>query len=933
MTELQSAADSQLSASVRIVLTMLPQDGRRPSPEQLDTVCAAVHAMQTSMGVTVDPYELRRHVEARVAVHQADSTALVSHEGHEEWLTEARASRSWTFWDRYKRYQEDVKNLPPEVVRQLDRTTWNILGLLEDPARPGTWRRTGLVVGQVQSGKTGNYVGLACKAADAGYKLIVILAGSHNSLRSQTQLRVDEGLLGFDTQHQQRSDEDRGEYRIGAGAIAGADRPAIASRTTSAEGGDFKRAVAGNTGLPLREFPVVLVIKKHTGILNHLRRWITEVEGVMLDNGRRIVWDFPILVIDDEADYASIDTSKEEETDPSKVNGAIRDLLASCQKAAYVGYTATPFANIYIDHEVEHELYGKDLFPSAFIESLRAPSNYFGPDRIFGVDDSQNGDAPQEPLPVLRPLDDYTSWMPDKHRKDWVPPKALPPSLQEAIDSFILTCASRRARGQRTVHNSMLVHVTRFQDVQALVRDDVADRVTLIRDSLGDVHGSAYPATVSRLRSLWERDYAATTEQFEASAAQRLGWPEVEAELSAAADRIQVRAINGSSKDALTYWEHRRTGLSVIAIGGDKLSRGLTLEELSVSYYLRASSTYDTLLQMGRWFGYRPQYEDLCRLYTTEDLLDKYAEIAFADAELRRQFDAMAALELTPIEFGLRIRESQLKLGITAANKMRRSRRIRLGFSGDITETVAFSLAPGTLRSNYANLEAFVGRLAPSPRVDEPSRSRVWTNVTPDEVVKDFLDSYRSLASSWRVQPQMIAAYIEEAAAANELSSWTIRLVGSATGTERPVAGYDLGLVRRARRKSATRPNVYSTRRLVSPADEITDLTAQQVKAALDGSPQVKRQLEDGTYELVDPSSPSGPALRAQRAPENALLLLYVLENPLWDTDEDPDSELPPVVGFAISFPKSDDPKSVEYRVNQIWSDQVLGDLFDEDPE
>ena len=234
--------------------------------------------------------------------------------------------------------------------------------------------------------------------------------------------------------------------------------------------------------------------------------------------------------------------------------------------------------------------------------------------------------------------------MPDKHKKDWIPPGQLPASLRDAISSFVLACAARRARGKVSNHNSMLVHVTRFQDVQGRVAEQVADQLRLLRDRIRYGDRNARIPVEDELRALWERDFVPTSAWFPADQISTVTWPEVWDQARAAAEKIQVRIINGTSRDALEYYEHRRTGLSVIAVGGNKLSRGLTLEGLSVSYYLRASKTYDTLLQMGRWFGYRPGYEDLCRLYTTPALRDAYAEITAANEELRREFEEMAAL-------------------------------------------------------------------------------------------------------------------------------------------------------------------------------------------------------------------------------------------------------------------------------------------------
>ena len=217
--------------------------------------------------------------------------------GHQEWLAEKRSETSWKFWDRYRRYLEDNQLTPPKVVRRLDEVTDNILSKLEDPTRSGPWDRRGLVVGQVQSGKTSNYTGLVCKAADAGYRLIVVLAGVHNSLRSQTQLRLDEGFLGFDSQFQQRSDEAGQNHFIGAGQLPGFERLYAGSLTTSLESGDFKAARAKSLALPVVDVPVLLVVKKHARIIKYIHSWITGMQGTYdPESGRKIVFDVPLSI-------------------------------------------------------------------------------------------------------------------------------------------------------------------------------------------------------------------------------------------------------------------------------------------------------------------------------------------------------------------------------------------------------------------------------------------------------------------------------------------------------------------------------------------------------------------------------------------------------------------------------------------------------------
>ncbi|MET9295735.1 Z1 domain-containing protein [Streptomyces sp. NPDC003077] len=916
-----------LAKARRLVLALLSQD-RQPTPDEVQNAVTVIFGMLAGQGEVLDRDQLAKEVEVLTAVFQEGSSGLESDSGHEPWLPEAKNDRAWDFWERYRRYLEDVRNLPPLVVRRLDQSTDEVLGQLEDPRRVGSWRRTGLVIGQVQSGKTGQYIGLAAKAVDAGYQFVVILAGIHNDLRSQTQLRVDEGLLGFDTQHQQRSNQNGKSRLMGAGRMPGAKKLDIASPTNSSEKGDFGRQAANAVNFPLGRFPVVLVVKKHWKILEYLRTWVTEVQGTEDESGNKVVRDIPLFVIDDEADNASINTKRDPDADPTKTNGAIRELMKSFEKSAYVGYTATPFANIYIDPDVNHTDLGADLFPDSFIRTLPSPTNYLGPERVFGlqVDSDDEEDVP--PLPLVRPVNDAESWIPSKHKSSFVPSDDLPRSLREAIASFILASAARRVRGQTKVHNSMLVHVTRFTAVQGIVCDQVDDYLRLLVDSLRDRYGQA-PQRMGEFRALWERDFVSTTDHFPANEARRVTWEDVSSQLMPALRKIVVKTVNGASRDALDYYEHRRTGLSVIAIGGQKLSRGLTLEGLTVSYYLRTSSTYDTLLQMGRWFGYRPGHEDLCRLYTTPDLQAKYIEVTAATDELRREVEEMAALNLSPRYFGLKVRASSLGLAVTAANKMRQGTKVMLSYSGEGPETVIFNVSDGVPEHNLKVLEDFVRRLDGLATGDQTTEGAnvTWKQVPSDAIV-DFLTRYETDRMAQRVRPRFIAKYIEQCMAVGELPQWTVVLVGKKAAKDlQDISGYSLGPVERTALNDVDSDGRYTIRRLLSPPDEYRfDLDRDQVDAALEAT---QKAAAIKKREKV-PQSPSGDHVRWQRRPDQALLLVYLVERP---TTEDGPTR-PPLVGFKVSFPRSEHQSDTEYVVNTIWQKEGLDALDDgEDDE
>ncbi|WP_328956038.1 Z1 domain-containing protein [Kitasatospora purpeofusca] len=913
-----------LAKARRLVLALLSQD-RQPTPAEVQNAVTVIFGMLAGQGEVLDRDQLAKEIEVLTAVFQEGSSGLESSSGHEPWLPEAKNDRSWDFWERYRRYLEDVSNLPPLVVRRLDQSTDDVLSQLEDPRRVGSWRRTGLVIGQVQSGKTGQYIGLAAKAVDAGYQFVVILAGIHNDLRSQTQLRVDEGLLGFDTQHQQRSNQNGKSRLMGAGRMPGAKKLDIASPTNSSEKGDFGRQAANAVNFPLGRFPVVLVVKKHWKILEYLRTWVTEVQGTEDEAGNKVVRDIPLFVIDDEADNASINTERDPDADPTKTNGAIRELMRSFEKSAYVGYTATPFANIYIDPDVDHAELGADLFPDSFIRTLPSPTNYLGPERVFGLQVDADDEEDVPPLPLVRPVEDAESWIPSKHKSSYTPSDDLPPSLREAIASFVLASAARRARGQVKVHNSMLVHVTRFTAVQGIVKDQVDDHLRLLVDSLRDRYGQA-PQRMAELQAMWERDFVPTTGHFTADEAQRLTWEEVSSQLLPALRKIVVKTVNGTSRDALDYYEHRRAGLSVIAVGGQKLSRGLTLDGLTVSYYLRTSSTYDGLLQMGRWFGYRPGHEDLCRLYTTPDLQAKYIEVTAATDELRREVEEMAAVGLTPRLFGLKVRASSLGLAVTAANKMRQGTKVMLSYSGEGPETVIFNVADGVVEHNLKVLGDFVRRLDGLTMAEQeaPGASVVWERVPSDAIV-DFLSGYETDRMAQRVRPRFIAKYIEQCMAVGELPQWTVRLVGKRTTKDwQDVAGYGVGPVERTALNDVRSEGRYTIRRLLSPPDEYRDLDETQVEAAKE---RTKEAAARKKREKV-PQSPSGEQIRWQRRADQAQLLIYLIERPA--TEDGPAQ--PPLVGFQLSFPRSEHQSDTEYVVNSIWQKEGL-DAFEDDEE
>lgn len=921
--------EQAMSQAVGLVLVVL---GHGPTDEaSITEACDKVLEMLKSMNKDVpDKQMLVKEIESRVTVWQPQSVSLDDFTGHQDWLAELSQEISWDFWDRYRTYLETEKQLPPRVIARLDESTTRVLSKLENPLREGPWTRRGLVVGHVQSGKTSHYSALICKAADAGYKFIVVLAGIHNSLRSQTQLRLDEAFLGSDTQSGLRSDAPE-TRQFGAGAMPGAKKLRAGSLTTSHEAGDFRKAVAIRAQIPIGDIPIVLVVKKQTSILRNLFSWLNEIQAVPVSDGTRdkMVPDIPLLLIDDEADNASINVrDASADVDPTTTNRQIRELLNLFEKSAYVGYTATPFANLF-SSPAESEKFGLDIYPRSFIESLRAPSNYLGPVRVFGLaSEKKHEEDLVEALPITRVIKDYESWIPDKHKKDWIPGKDIPDSLNEAILSFILVCAARRARGQISVHNSMLVHVTRFQAVQRELGQILSDHLDYLKYRIRYGDGGGVDIWIE-LENLWTRDFAQTMESWP-DQVDMLSWSEVRAEVKPSVEKLSLKVLNGSSQDALDYYENRKHGLNVIAVGGNKLSRGLTLEGLSVSYYLRASRMYDTLMQMGRWFGYRPRYEDLCRLYTTSELIDWYREITVASEELRAEFEYMAQRGATPEDYGLRVRTSASGLSVTSPNKMRSAETLTLSFAEDSASTVTFDVSEASLTKNKKAFEELVQTCervcGPAEKNPKGFNGFIWRSVSGDEITA-FLDKYAADPKARAVRPEFMSRYIKDAMKHGELVEWTVA-VFSKEGPSRKVqwAGTQIALTTRAARQDAD--EIRTKRRMtigtiLSPDHESIDLSDEQVSAA-----QESIQNDESDSDLA-----FRKLLRRMRSPQRGLIIIYLLE-PLAQgtTYEDEQPVTTPLVGFGISFPPSRKNSSVTYAVTEIWRKLAFEDLDDLDP-
>lgn len=689
------------------------------------------------------------------------------------------------YWDRYKNYLKSVKHWGIDVVNRLSKTSSDVmddLGNPKDHNRP--FQRRGLLLGDVQSGKTATYTAICNKASDAGYRVIIVLAGMMENLRVQTQERLDAEFVGVESKYtlDKKADNEIKNKPVGVGKIP-PNNPdkRIACFTSVAT--DFNKATLRALGLSLRTLngTALFVVKKNKSVLNNLYKWLME-NNADYENG---LIDLPLLLIDDEADNASVNTNSEEK-DPTAINKAIRNILNCFRQASYLGITATPFANIFIDPEAETDEAAKDLFPKDFLTVLPTPDLYIGADKIFGNGDADNwetgvptsrceGIYGKSIIPILN--EEQDSFFVFKHKKDLADDLYdIPYSMKQAIRYFMLITAISDLRKDTTEHRSMLVNVSRFTLVQNKTADIIEDYVDKIKADLENY------SSLSLEKAMKIKNIAllfGTWEEHGLEKISGISWKNfLKDYLFKSVKRIEVRSVNQQhGASSLNYYDYKNAGMRVIAVGGNSLSRGLTLEGLCVSYFYRNTMMYDTLLQMGRWFGYRPNYDDLFKVWMGEDAIDWYGYITDAVNELKDELRKMERQNQTPEEFGLKVRQAPGALLITARNKMRTATSVSrpITVSGRMIETPRLKGDKLTLQQNEELCRSFIKLLSAniSYEYDPNTKSYIWRNV-PKNVVIDLVRGFSTHPWNLNFQPIAIADYIY--ADENVLDNWDVAI-------------------------------------------------------------------------------------------------------------------------------------------------------------
>ena len=851
------------------------------------------------------------------------------------------------YWDRYRDYLRKEKKWENSAInKSINNTTDKLLNSLADPNSRIEQEKRAMVVGYVQSGKTANYIGLINKALDAGYKYIIILAGMHNNLRSQTQARIDEEVLGYETDSmaRQRQRERAQTNKIGVGKIYNAGF--VQTLTFRDENGDFKKSRLGIQTSP--EVPTIVVTKKTKSTLENLINNIKSNIEISKDKETEEFYmslKYPLLLIDDEADQASVNTGYKyddneniiDEYSVKTINRLIRELFNLFKVRSYVGYTATPYANIFIPNNISEasKEFGNDLFPGDCIISLPKPYKYIGANEFFGYGNEED----LSPMPLIREINDDNFI--DKKRKKV---NDLPNSLKKAIKSFLISIAIRNIRGEKYKPNTMLIHVARFVSMHEEVERKVSE---YFYDELQNMIIDNDKKTKEEIYNIISEDYIPTTKEMQNEFSRYMQGStlydidEVYNEIKRLMneEKVVVKVINGDSKDFLAYKENKNNEYNVIAIGGDKFSRGLTLEGLSVSYFTRESKYYDTLMQMGRWFGFKDKYADLCRVYTTEELYKWFARIAFATDNLRNQISYMCDQGSKPSEFGLRV-ATHPDLKISNPQKIKTGSIQNINFSNTLTITRDIDVDKEIYEDNYNAINKLFLDADKIYTSEEhfnnlgrkPIGNYYFLDNIPGFRIVQFLREYKTSKHANKVNGNNIASYIEGQLNDNNeeyLTNWTVALYNGGTPERINIAGKKIGggIVRNGKNSlqffEDKDPKVCSIHMLKSKDQEFMGLNNEEFEKVMN----LRKYLKDKGESNISNK------IRRTFNKSKGLLIIYPIdfENSECETRcfkiGNGDHKHP--FGLVIVFPEGNG-KSVSYRLNPIASKGMDEyDLFD----
>ena len=843
----------------------------------------------------------RKVIMERLSVSINLGITIVDNKDYTPWYSQHRQSLNSKYWDRYRMLLEG-QGLSSTVIQALDQNTSHMMDLFGNPIYKNLmWKRRGLVMGDVQSGKTSNYIGLACKAADSGYKLIIILAGTIEALRKQTQERLDSGFVGIDSSKILSAQKQA--VPVGVGLIDNSVMPVVLTSASR----DFSSQLVTQLRISLHDLrnPLLVVIKKNKSILENFNLWISQNHQTPIDA--------PVLIIDDEADNASINV-RDSNLNPTEINKQIRLILTKFSQSTYVGFTATPFANIFISPYDYNDAYGDDLFPKDFIYSLDPPSNYTGASTLME----------SEPR-LIRYSDEAEDLIPLKHAKNHTIAE-LPKTLIDAIHAFFITTTIRDLTNGFNGHRSMLINVSRFIDMQNKISVLVNTYVYELQQDIVNYSKTTLALNHPRLSHL-----KATFDAEFVSKDQHITWTQLLSHLTESTRSIETVTVHSQSTRALDYSAHKDSpmGYRVIVVGGNAISRGITLEGLSTSYFHRQSRQYDTLLQMGRWFGYREGYQHLCRIWMPEQTESYFAHVAAVVTELRHDLRIMYDAGARPFDFGLRVRTHPDLLLITARNKMRHAQNIdvAIDFSGRSIETPYLSKNLNELQSNLHITQNFIHSLVDSNTDQIKNNSKtgfVWTRIYPN-IVSEYIKQLQIHKRNEAFIDNVVANFITNNQIP-ELDMWDVAI---ASGEGKPIHILDGHTINKSKRQIIIEDKnskfnwlQVSSRRKVGSGNSITLGLTEEEKARAEAM-----KIQDQN---------TGTSIREYyaRVRSRPIIIIYFIQPIIDNSNAQLMQKLDttPLVALSINFPRyiPNTHSFVTYAFNPVKIQQLGLDIEDD---
>jgi hypothetical protein len=749
---------------------------------------AAMERFTPSLGDS-ETSAYRRQFDDDLAKVQAGGPPIIS-AGGEDWYS--GPGEDDHHWPRLAEYFES-EGWAPTRIDDVHKASDTVVAHTPRPSPPA-WDSKGLVVGYVQSGKTTNFTAVIAKMADVDYRLVIVLSGIHNGLRRQTQARLDQQLKMLNPSRWMTLTDETRDFQT---QTYTADAPLSSNKT------------------------VLIVAKKNATVLERLIEWLEGAASTPALQGAAC------LVIDDEADQASVATGR--------INPLIRKLLSLMPRRTYIGYTATPFANVFIDPTQD------DLYPKSFILNLPRPVGYFGPEMIFGRDavEGEDTDAAPDGYDMVRVVPDarVPSLRPVGRQQVGAFTPHLVDELREAIHWFWLATAARRARGD-TGHSTMLIHTS----VKIEVHEAFKPLLDEYRSSVLDrwIGGDA------ELRETLEHLWKAESEKVPAGDWNRVqdAFEDLAPHFQGVLEETRIVLDNYRSQDRLVYSDDEP--VVAVAVGGNTLSRGLTLEGLVVSFFVRAATAYDTLLQMGRWFGFRTGFEDLPRIWMTGSLQASFRHLAIVEHEMRSDIDRYQRENLKPTDVAVRIRTHPV-LRITA--KMGAAQSAYISYAGRRLQTRYFRAQdPEWLGTNLRAAHVLI-QDARRHGIEETRGDNVLFRDVPVGLVTSFLSEYLIHEDSPDLDPAMVTKYIDTQLRGDSpsLDIWSVALVGG-TGSSVDIGGISIGSVIRSRLNDDNTDRA-DIKTLMSRQDRVLDLEITTGAAQAAGEAKLaKLRNDDPTY-------------------------------------------------------------------------------------